>query len=515
MAVQHTKYAYNYYIEPNGRACRAFENDQCYWPRGKVVGGSGAINAMMRLRGNRCDYDRWLDMGNPGWGYDDIWPYFDKSETPPTNDTTNPKGYIEVDYFAPTAEDVFQLIFKAAEELGQPLPQTFEKDNYIGYSRIQGFVHDGIRSTTAKGYLTRVSERENLHVIKHAQVTKLNIDPTDKQVQSLNYRLGRKENMVVQVNREVIVSAGTIDTPKLLMMSGIGPEDVLKPLDIPVIQNLPVGKNLQDHAMNLLFIKYNDNEIGMKDQLNTVYDYLVYRNGSLATIGTMSLVGLKDINGNTSQPCANLEIIHQSYKKGDEMSFKTFLDSVVIKEDLKEYLLNTIKESSLLLALLLLSHPRSRGTVNITSNSYKEAPKIDANYFAEEDDVQIMLGALDYITKFANTPALKERQGEIVHLPLDECDQNEFQSEAYWRCYIQFMTTTCYHPVGTAKMGPVDDTTSVVDPRLKVIGVQNLRVVDASIMPTVPGVNTNGPTIMIAEKGSDLIKEDWNDLYQA
>lgn len=511
IGIQHSQYVYNYYVEPNNRSCRVFKNEQCYWPRGKTIGGSGAVNYLIYLRGNRRDYDTWLEMGNPGWGFDDVWPYFEKSVTPSGNDS-QPQGYIDVNYFDHNAHNVSDLTFEAAQEMGQSLPPAFDKNHFLGYAFSLGTVKDGHRTTTAKGYLTRVSERKNLQVIKNAQVTKLHFQSYNKtKVTAVEFVVKQRRRFKVRVKREVILSAGSIDTPKLLMLSGIGPKEVLKPLRIPVLQNLPVGENLQDHVLALLFVKFNGSGETFKDQLATTYEYLVYRKGRLAVIGDTSLIGLVNVNASdVNSPYPNVQILQISFLKNESRSLNVFLEAAVMKDDQKDFLLQESKQNNIILYFVLVLHPKSRGTISLTSRSYKDPPKINANYFAEKQDAETQVQALEYMAKFVNTSAFRNKQAEIIHIPLEECDEYEFQKEEYWRCYIKYMTTTCYHPVGTAKMGSPEDSSAVVDSRLRVKGVQNLRVVDASIMPTIPSVNTNGPTIMIAEKAADMVTEDWN-----
>ncbi|XP_075156554.1 glucose dehydrogenase [FAD, quinone]-like [Haematobia irritans] len=508
LTISRTYFMYNYTTVANNRSCRAFNNNQCYWPRGRLLGGSGAVNALMYLRGNRRDYDEWLEAGNTGWGYDDVWPYFEKSLTPPDDREATTKGYIEVNQFLPTQEDEHNLLFKAAHEMGQPLPREFGKDNYIGYTNVPGFVKDGLRSTTAKGYLTPASNRSNLQVIKNAQVMHLDFDAEGKRVRRVRFSLKNRRSMNVKVRREVILSAGAIDSPKLLMLSGIGPRAILKPLRIPVIQDLPVGENLQDHVMAMVFAKYKGSEINMTSQLDDAYEYLVYKKGPLATIGIMNLVGLVDLDGKDSN-YPRLQIIHLNIRKNEQQKMKSFFETNGMRNEIQEIILKSLKTHSIMIFFLLVAHPKSKGSIRLKSKSPKDEPIIDANYFGNNEDMNTMVKSLRYIEKFVNTSVLKERHAEIIHISLEDCKQWVVGSDEYWRCYATYMTKTCYHPVGTVKMGPSTDNSSVVDPRLRVKGVTNLRVVDASIMPTIPGVNTNAPTIMVAEKASDIVKEDW------
>ncbi|XP_075156916.1 glucose dehydrogenase [FAD, quinone]-like [Haematobia irritans] len=510
LTMQHSPYAYNYYTVANNRSCLALENEQCYWPRGKMFGGSGAINFLLYLRGNRRDYDTWLDMGNTGWGYEDLWPYFEKSIKSEHNEIGKQqhRGYIEVNEFekAPENKEVFEMLLKAAEEMQQPLPPSFDKDQPMGYAFSPGTVNKGHRTTTAKGYLNRVGYSKNLKIIKNAQVTKLNFQ--GKRVVSLDFVVNDRKRVNVEVNKEVIVAAGSLDTPKLLMLSGIGPQEVLKPLNIPMINHLPVGENLQDHVLVQLFVKFNGSQQTKEDQLDSVYQYLVYQKGPLASLSVSSLVGLVNVDGMSMYP--DIQYLHFSFQKNEIETLQTYLKAVGMKEDKANYLMEVIKENAILLIFIVLLHPKSRGSVIITSKSFKDPPTIDTNYFSAPEDIESMLRALNYAENFVNSQTLQEKNAEIIHIPLQECDLHQFKSPEYWNCYIKYMSYTCYHPVGTVQMGSLDNNSSVVDPRLKVKDLENLRVADASIMPTLPSANTNAASIMIGEKASDLIKEDWS-----
>ncbi|XP_005175401.3 glucose dehydrogenase [FAD, quinone]-like [Musca domestica] len=271
-AMQHSPHSYRYFTEPdNGRSCLALENERCHWPRGKTIGGSGAMNVMLFVRGTRQDYDLWCEHGSEGWCYDDVWPYYVKAITPQGN-ASHPMGYVTLNHFGRFTEDINSVLLQGAQELKQPLVEDFVEGSYVGYAYVKGTVENGRRSSTGKSYLAKVAKRPNLRVIKHAQVKKLEFDSQGRKVNSVEFVVQNKSSLKVNVGRELILSAGAIDSPKLLMLSGVGPKDHLGSLKIPVIHDLPVGKNLQDHMVVIMFFRIPAPPPNTLDSLNATYD---------------------------------------------------------------------------------------------------------------------------------------------------------------------------------------------------------------------------------------------------
>jgi choline dehydrogenase len=445
---------WGYFSEPEPH----LNNRKIFCPRGKVWGGSSSINFMIYIRGNHHDYDHWQELGNPGWSYQDVLPYFKKSEHQQrgASEYHGVDGELSVtDLISPTV--ISQRFVEASVAMGYSHNPDFNAMQQEGTGFYQMTIKDGRRHSTAAAFLLPILKRPNLTTITGALVTRLLFEGT--RTVGVEYRHEGTLHQV-RVNQEVILSAGAFDSPKLLMLSGIGDTEQLQALGISVVVDLPgVGQNLQDHPL-----------VPVAHQATQDIEPAVTSNG-IAEAGLF---------------------LHSESNLDAAPDLNFFLCPVLFAPS------TYTRAGSGFIGLVCLTHPQSRGSVSLRSPDPKDAPIIRINYLQNKSDGQKLVAGIKLIRKLFQTRAFDELRGEEVAPGADA------QSDETLEAYIRESCTTLFHPVGTCKMGT--DPMAVVDPELRVHGVEGLRVVDASIMPTLTTGNTNAPTIMIGEKAADLIK---------
>jgi choline dehydrogenase len=444
-----TSGTWNHFAEKSDKASKAFGKGS-YWPSGKMLGGSSGVNVMMYVRGNRRDYDQWRDLGNTGWGYEDILKYFKKSEGANTKDFVKKfhsnKGPLSVDNF-PKENEIVELIVEAAKELGYPELDDCNNDKHFGFGTLKGTIGNGERWSTAKAFLNPIKERKNLHIIKNAQVKKL-IVTSDKLVRGVTFQLGERE-LSANTRKEVILSAGSVGSARILLNSGIGPSEHLKQLKVPITKNLPVGKNLQDHV-SMIFPITIDKSTAQPQSLQQIADdfnlFLRHRTGPLTGVGTMNIMGfLNTVNITDNYP--DLQITYAGFPK-QTMDLKKLLSAFGYSDYFIEKFYQANQKAYLLKIVLILLNPKSRGKIELRSTDPLDDPKIFANYLEEQEDVDTLVRGVKVLLEFLKTKSFAKHEAELLDFKIKECDKFEHHSNEYWECYVRYFSTTLYHPVG-------------------------------------------------------------------
>ncbi|XP_050560711.1 ecdysone oxidase [Spodoptera frugiperda] len=518
-ALQQTKYDWGYLTSNNGITNGANINGSINWPRGKMIGGSSNINAMIYVQGNDQDYQNWVDLGNPEWSVKEVRRCFKKAESYQNMDMLkNPKiknhygvnGPLVINTFNSTQRKETSRILSAWNDIGIKNVPDLNVANMLGSGILTGTAANGERESHSKAYLLPILHRKNLKVMKNSLVTKLLINNTTNTVYGVEVENESNTYTFIAEN-EVILSAGAINSPQLLMLSGIGPKEHLYSKDIPVIVDSPmVGQNLQDHLIIPITI-YGDGakQSNIIDQQFDAIRYLYNRTGYLAQLSAADVLAFFSDSPNAKYPKFQSHIILTEQNKPTLNSF--LKNNYRYKNEIVNQITELNKNHTLYLYLFNLLHPYSRGNISLSSNNPHDYPIINPNYFSDHRDLEAAATGIKKLTKVVNTAAFKEINGFLGRIEWPPCDSYEFDSRDYWKCICIEMVVTIYHPVGTCQMGP-DPKTSVVDSRLRVHGVQKLRVIDASVMPTTISGNTNAAAGVVAERGAELLLEDYNEL---
>ena len=468
------KSAYNWHFETEPQIhCN---NRRMYWPRGKTLGGSSSINAMVYIRGHASDYDHWRQLGNDGWSYADVLPYFKRAQNQERggsefHSTGGPLNVANQISPAP----INKVFLDACRQAGHTLTDDFNGAEQEGVGLYQVTQKNGKRCSAAVAYLRPAIERGNVTVLTEAVTTRVVLEKG--RAVGVAYRHGGKD-VTVRASREVILSGGAVNSPQLLMLSGIGPADHLKTMGVPVVADVGgVGGNLQDHLdASTLYRCTTRDTYDTANQLLTLAKYLIATTGP----GTSCIAesgGFLRTRQDLSAPDIQLH----------------FIPAFVIDHGRTKP-----KQNGFTLHMCQL-RPESRGTIRLKSADPFAHPAIDANYLAEPRDLDVLVEATRMAREIFAQAAFDPYRGE-------EREPGAARtSKADVEAWVRGRAETIYHPVGTCKMGPASDANAVVDSQMRVRGVEGLRVVDASVMPTLIGGNTNAPTIMIAERTSDIM----------
>lgn len=455
-----------------------------YWPRGRVVGGSSSINALVYCRGMPADFDDWRRMGNVGWGWEDVRPYFEKSERrvgPSGRAGSN--GPLDVKDVTPFLHPMRENWLNAATELGLPVTDDFNGPHPEGLGCYQVTVRGGRRWSAADAFLRPALRRGNVHLETNAWASKIRIN--ERRAVGVEYvRNGAPQ--FVAANREVILCAGAVNSPQLLQLSGIGNAQALNNLGIaPLLDNPAVGGYLQDHLAVIYSYKatrptLNDELHSTLGKLRAGLRYCISRSGPLA-LSVNQFGGFLRADPAATRPDVQLYFNPVTYGTGDAARTRIEVDAF-----------------SGFYLCFQPTRPTSVGRVDIASSDYRRAPNIAPNYLATDKDLQDVVHGGRLMQAIARTKAMRALIREPLGPDLDSMGEAELLAD------FRARAATVYHPVGTCRMG-IHPAESVVDSALRVHGVERLRVVDASVFPTITSANTNAPTFMVAQKAADSI----------
>jgi choline dehydrogenase-like flavoprotein len=459
----------------------ACDNRRHYWPRGKLLGGTSCFNAMVYIRGHRDNYDGWRDLGNPGWGWDDVLPYFKRSEDNArgASDAHGVGGPLHVSDHPAPARGTSAFAEAVAARCKVPLIDDFNRGEHEGAGVFQFTMRAGLRASTAAAFLDPIRDRANLTVLTGMTAIELVLD--GDRVTGVRCRAGAKDEVVE--GKEVILAGGAIGSPHLLLLSGIGPADELRAAGVtPKHELAGVGKNLEDHLLAPLSFRADETAVANVSRLGSLgflARYLVGRGGPL---GAATVEAGAFVKSRPEQPRPDIQF-HCTpwgwlYPNSDEVRDKPWGRFFSLAPG--------------------LIYPRSSGEITLASADPLAPPKIDPRYFQDPADLDHLVAGVKLTREIAATSPLRELVGQ-EHFPGPAVKTDDELAAA-----VRLSCNTIFHPTGTCKMGSANDKKAVVDASLRVHGLRNLRVADASIMPRIVGGNTNAPVIMIAEKCAEL-----------
>ncbi|XP_046434278.1 glucose dehydrogenase [FAD, quinone]-like [Neodiprion fabricii] len=491
-AVTQSRLDWKYQTTNESYACFS-TNGSCLYTAAKVLGGSTVHNGMIYLRGNPTDYNNWAAMGNEGWTWDEVKPFFLKAEDNGEinrvgrfwHSTGGPLSVERFPYRPPFADSILE----AAKEAGFEMSQDLNGDKITGFTIIQSTTKNGVRRSSGASYLRPIRNRENLQISLNSTVTRVVIE-NGRAVGVEYFQNG--EFKTVSASQEVVLCAGTVRSPQILLLSGIGPEEHLKLMDIKVVHNLPgVGSNYHDHMYFMINFTINEPDV-YDNNWAAATEYLDFQTGPLSSTGLGQVVA--ELASSTTTPdFPDIQIFGLGY------------DADCAPGEIGA-LRSTGKRT---IAMVVgYQHPKSKGRISLASNDPFKYPTIWGNYLSESSDVDGLIEAVNYVMRLADTNALKAYNITLSVSTLTACNNFTYPSTDYWKCAIQQDTFPQAHGSGSCKMGPEHDAMAVVDHELRVRGIKGLRVADTSIMPQIISGNTGAPTIMIGERASEFIKKD-------
>lgn len=448
---------------------------------------------MLYSRGHSRDYNQWESNGNPTWDWNSVSDYFEKSLE---------EGFLKIESFT-NSDSINQIIKDAGIELNHEfIPDMI--DESLGLTELKGGMENNKKFSSAKAFLIPAKDRVNLHVIKNAHVTKIDFSP-EGSVSGVHFTIGTNE-IIAKPIKEVILSAGTINTPQILIQSGIGSEKILRKLGIGLVKSLQVGRNLQDHVTVPFVMTIPNTDTNTNTVADSYYEFLIHKTGPMTSPGNFNLMGYFNTNKTDLHPDIQIQYV---YLKKQYHLMETFVSLLGYNEEISQSLRDGNLENDLLISWITLLNPRSTGKIKLEIVNSAITPRIELNLLSKKEDIDTLIRGIKIQQEFLATTSFIDNKIEELKFNIVGCSKTPYGSDKYWECYIRHLSTSMNNPVGTAKMGNSTDWAAVVDSRLVVRGLKGLRIADASIMPTIVSGGTYFPTVMIAEKAADFIKEDW------
>lgn len=484
-------------------------DETCPYPVGEALGGSSVVNYLIYTRGNKDDYDRWEEKGGEEWGYEESMKLFDEFESSTAfGKVGNPSGKLSVEN--PTYQSkLLEYYLKAGVEVTGKSPIDYNSGDQMGIGVLQGTSKNGRRMSAADAYILKIhKKRPNLHVLTNSIGTRVLIENSTKTATGVEFT--KKDKFyTVKAKREVILSAGPIRSPQLLMVSGVGPRDHLLEKNVDFIHDLPVGEffdhiaivaptfivNTTDQSLNL-------KRIGPMDFIKIAPSYL----------GLEAVAYHKFSSSSRPATCPDLELVFMSGGVHSDVGTgfrKTARYEQSVYDEYFKPLENAFIDT--VSTIIFHLHPQTKGRVSLRDNSMLTDPVIEYPFYSEQQDLEDMLEGIKIVMRYANTQAMRSIAARIYEKKISGCEDLEFGTDDYWACFLRRMTTTLIHMVAGNRMGPSDDPEAVVDGKLRVHGIKKLRVADTSVIPITVSGHPQAFSYLIGERAARILKEDADD----
>ncbi|KAF5303561.1 hypothetical protein FQR65_LT08162 [Abscondita terminalis] len=496
--LQGPEYRWNYYSSKQSTSCLGMIQKQCYYLRGKGLGGTTALNGLLYSRGFRKDYDNWYAQGNVGWSYKDMLPYFEKLETE-GNDNCQKNQNFRLEFQEPISPQTKEF-FKANQEVGLKFVK-YNNDNHSGMFRPIFTKFKGQRLSTGRAFLEPIQHRKNLNILTNAFVVKILVN---KRKKAYGVIFTKNNNLYIAKSRnDIILSAGVFGSPQILMLSGVGPRYHLEYLGIPVVEELPVGNNFEDHVTYAGLEFLSNYTEPFKTLEEKVEDYL-NNSGPLTSAWNAQALAFIQSQHSKLSDYPDVELFFIASNNSNDISLESFNFNFRTFRVISR---NREPQRSFTVFVVVL-RPKSNGYFRLNSVNPFDYPKIDPRLLSDPDDADIdtLYNGIQYVLKLLNTTAFASMDAKLKDKTLRECRRYTYFSKQYWYCQIRQLSTSFFHPVGTCKMGLDPSRGAVVDPELRVYGIKNLRIGDTSVFPSQISAHPMATAIVVGEKLSDMIK---------